>query len=174
MRYKIESLHLKEQALWAVVLSSIEVYRHETMGLLLGYRGLDKFIIEYAIPYQTALKGYAWVAPKPEVAMRMEEILKDLPISVVGDFHSHTQWGNTKSKAVPSGEDIADMEPNKVYIIVAVNNREKIEPWRHKKEGTIIGTIGEYTIELGAYILKAKYKFSQLKIVCPGATGMSY
>ena len=167
-------VHIKERAFLSMILSSIEVYRHETLGLLLGYAGIDRFVIEYGIPYQTAIKGYSWVSPKPKISDRMERILKHMPINVIGDFHSHTQWGTTKANAVPSGEDIADMEPNRVYIIVAVNDKEKAEPWHHTAEGTIKGTLDEYVIELGAYILVDKYKAGALKVICPSATGLSY
>jgi proteasome lid subunit RPN8/RPN11 len=171
---KIESVHIKERAFLSMILSSIEVYRHETLGLLLGYVGIDRFVVEYGIPYQTAVKGYSWVAPKPQTSERMERILKRMPINVIGDFHSHTQWGHTKAKAVLSGEDIADMEPNKVYIIIAVNDKEKDEPWHHTEEGRLRGTIGEYAIEVGAYVLRGKYKSKAVKIICPSATGLSH
>lgn len=167
-------VHIKERAFLAMVLSSVEVYRHETLGLLLGYEGIDRFVIEYGIPYQTAVKGYSWVAPKPRTSERMEKILERMPINVMGDFHSHTQWGDSKAKATPSGEDIADMEPGRVYIIVAVNDKEKDEPWHHTDERTIRGTLSEYVIEVGAHILAGKYKSEVIKIVCPSATGLSY
>ncbi|MBI4722224.1 MAG: Mov34/MPN/PAD-1 family protein [Candidatus Stahlbacteria bacterium] len=167
-------VHIKERAFLSMILSSIEVYRHETLGLLLGYAGIDKFVIEHSIPYQTAVKGYSWVSPKPKISDRRGRILKHMPINVIGDFHSHTQWGTTKANAVPSGEDIADMEPNRAYIIVAVNDKEKAEPWHQTAEGTIKGTLDEYVIELGAYILVSKFKAGALKVICPSATGLSY
>lgn len=171
---KAEVVHIKERAFLAMVLSSIEVYRHETMGLLLGYRGENIFVVEYAIPYQTAVKGYSWVAPKSRASERMVRILKDMPIDVIGDFHSHTQWGDSKALSTPSGEDIADMEMNQVYIIVAVNDKKRAKPWRHAKEGAIKGTLGDYNLELGASVLVSEYKPKSIKIDCPSATGLSY
>lgn len=168
-----KAVHIKEDAFLTMILSCIEVYRRETLGLLLGYVGVDKFIVEYSIPYQTASKGYSWVSPKPETSERMNKLIKDMPVAVLGDFHSHTQWGSSRAKAIPSGEDIADMEENKVYIIVAVNDKEKDEPWCHTNEGTIKGTLEEYAIEVGASILVKKYKAAPIKIICPSATGLS-
>ncbi len=167
-------VHIKERALLSMILSSIEVYRHETLGLLLGYRSRDGFVIEYGIPYQTAVKGYSWVAPKSRASERMEEVLKDMPVNVIGDFHSHTQWGKYKAKATPSGEDIADMEPDNIYLIVAVNDKTKDKLWHHTKKGSIIGTLGKYAIELGAAcILPGENKSEPVKIICPSATGLN-
>ena len=169
----MKTVHIKERAFLSMILSSIEVYRHETLGLLLGYKSMNGFVVEYGIPYQTAVKGYSWVAPKSMSSKRIESILKCIPINVIGDFHSHTQWGDSKAKAVPSGDDIADMESDKVYLIVAVNDKTKDKTWYHTKKGTIRGTLGEYAIELGAHILAGKNKWKPVKIICPSATGLS-
>lgn len=169
----MKTVHIKERAFLSMILSSIEVYRHETLGLLLGYRSMDGFVVEYGIPYQTAVKGYSWVAPKSRSSERMENILEHMPINVIGDFHSHTQWGDSKAKATPSGEDVADMESGNVYLIVAVNDKTKDVPWHHTKKGIIKGTLGEYAIELGAHILSGRNKWKPVKIICPSATGLS-
>lgn len=169
-----KTIHIKEDAFLAMILSSVEVYRQETLGVLLGYAGIDKFIVEYSVPYQTAVKGYSWVQPKPKTSERIGKLIKGMPMDVIGDFHSHTQWGKSKAKAFPSGEDIADMETNRVYIIVAVNDKEKSESWKYTEHGTIKGTIDEYAIEVGAHILVDKYKAAPIKIICPSATGLLY
>lgn len=169
-----KTVYIKERAFLSIILSSIEVYRHETLGLLLGYLGVDRFVVEYGIPYQTAVKGYTWVSPKQKISDRMDRVLKYMPINVIGDFHSHTQWGNSKAKAFPSGEDIADMESNRVHIIIAVNDKEEHETWHYTEEKTIKGTLDQYVIELGAHILVDKYEAAPIKIICPSATGLSY
>ncbi|MCK4352283.1 Mov34/MPN/PAD-1 family protein [candidate division WOR-3 bacterium] len=170
----IKSVHIKERAFLAMILSSVEVYRYETLGILLGYKGEDSFVVEYAIPYQTAVKGYSWVAPKSRASERMVKILERMSINVIGDFHSHTQWGDFKGKPVPSGEDIADMELNKIYAIVAVNDKQKKESWHRTEAGTIVGTLSDYSLEIGAHILVSNYKSKSVKIICPSATGLSY
>ena len=170
---EIEMVHIKERALFSMLLSTVEVYRHESLGLLLGYAGIDRFVVEYAVPYQTAMKGYSWVAPKSIAAERMEKMLKYVSLNLIGDFHSHTQWGDSIAKPVPSGDDIADMGFNKVHIIVAINDKVKFQKWHHKNT-LLVGSLGEYTIEIGAYVLKGEYEAKPVKIVCPSATGLSY
>lgn len=169
----IESVHIKEQALFSMLLSTVEVYRHESLGLLLGYKGVNEFIIEYAVPYQTAMKGYSWVAPRSTAAERMGKILKYVPINLIGDFHSHTQWGDSMAMPVPSGDDIADMQIDKVHIIVAINDKTKLQKWCSKNT-VLVGSLGGYAIEIGAFILKGEYEAKTIKIICPSATGLCY
>lgn len=174
----ITTVHIKERALLSMILSSVEVYRREALGLLIGYRGMDKYVVEYAIPYQTAMKGYAWVAPKSTATERMQRILKHTPLELIGDYHSHTQWGALKGVPTPSGEDIADMERNMAYMIIAVNDRDRKgknlskNHWGCQENGTVTGIIDEYEIGLGAYICVEDYKAKAIKIICPGTTGL--
>ncbi|MDD2889384.1 MAG: Mov34/MPN/PAD-1 family protein [bacterium] len=168
----VNSVLIQERALLSMVLSCIEVYHHEALGLLLGHIGIDKYIVEYAIPYQTAMKGYSWVAPKSNAADRMNKILKCLPLSLIGDYHSHTQWKTLRGEPTPSGDDIADMECGRVYIIMAINDKVKPEPWRITENGFITGTLNEYKIDIGAYTCPADYNSKPVKIICPSALGL--
>jgi len=45
---------LSEAAFMGLVLSSIEVYKKECLGLLLGYKLEDRYIVEYSVAYQSA------------------------------------------------------------------------------------------------------------------------
>ena len=166
--------YVKERAFLAMVLSAIEVYKYETLGLLLGYKGGNEFIVEYAIPYQTSIKGYSWVSPKPKVSERIKELVENLPVQVIGDFHSHTEFGTHKALPIPSGDDIADMEKDNIHIIVAVNDREKNQKWRYGKNGAISGTLGDYHLAIAAATPKVSYSYERVKIICPSATGIFY
>lgn len=169
------TVHLKERAFLAMLLSSIEVYHHETLGVLLGYRGENAFVVEYAIPYQTALKGLTWVEPRPRRTQRLERILEKIPVDVIGDYHSHTEMGKSQALARPSGDDVADMEEGRVHLIVAVNSKQKDRKWRHNKNGGISGTLGDYHLDIGAAVTskKGRWGYKIAKIVCPSATGIS-
>ncbi len=169
------TVYLKERAFLAMILSSVEVYHHETLGVLLGYKGEDSFVVEYAIPYQTALKGLTWVEPRPRRTKRLERILEKMPVEVIGDYHSHTEIGKSQALPRPSGDDVADMEEGKVHLIVAVNGKQKDRKWRHNRNGGISGTIGRYQLDIGAAVVakKGRWGYKIAKIVCPSATGLS-
>ena len=164
---------LKERAFLSIVLSVIEVYKKESMGLILGFGGGDEFIIEYAIPYQTAEKGFTWVEPRERISERMLKVVEQLPIDVLGDYHSHTELGDSKAKAHPSGVDIASMEKDKLYLIVAVNEKEKFEPWSMNADGSISGTITDFHIQIAGFYMVSDYKYRRVEIICPSATGIA-
>lgn len=164
---------VKERAFWSMVLSAIEVYRLETLGLLLGMKGEDKFIIEYAIPFQTAHKAKTWVSPNERRASRVKKIVHLLPVDVVGDYHSHTEIGDSKALPHPSGDDIADMEEGKVYIILAVNESHKTVGWHNNTDGSISGTLGGYHVRITAHeYIKQGRHYKNVEIICPAAVGL--
>jgi hypothetical protein len=170
---KRKSVIIKERAFWSMILSAIEVFHLETLGLLLGMRGEDKFIVEYAIPYQSAQKQKTWVSPNERRASRVRKIIDILPIDVIGDFHSHTEIGETKATVVPSGDDIADMEEEQVYVILALNESEKTVKWHQNQDGSISGTLGGYHIRMIAHELdKRGRRYKNVEIVCPAAVGL--
>ncbi|MCK4257033.1 Mov34/MPN/PAD-1 family protein [candidate division WOR-3 bacterium] len=166
------NVYIKERAFLAMILSVIEVYKRETLGLLLGHRGENKFVIEYAIPSQTAERMFSWSEPKTSAIERMTEIIENMPINVIGDYHSHTEFRGDRARAVPSGEDIADMRMGNVHIIIAVNQKSKSKRWRQNKDGTISGTLSDYHIKISAATPISDYKFKPVRIICPSATGI--
>lgn len=171
---KRKNVIIKERAFWSMVLSAIEVYNFETLGLLLGIKGEETFIIEYAIPFQTAQKAKTWVSPNERRASRVKKIVHLLPVDVIGDYHSHTELGDSKALPHPSGEDIADMDEGNVYIILAVNESERTVEWHTNTNGSISGTLGGYHIRITAseYIKKGRLHYKHVEIICPSAVGL--
>ncbi len=170
---KRKSVIVKERAFWSMVLSAIEVFHLETLGLLLGMRGEDKFIVEYAIPYQTAQKQKTWVSPNERRASRVKKIIDILPVDLIGDFHSHTEIGDKRATVSPSGDDIADMDKGFVYIIIALNESEKAVKWHRNRDGSISGTLGGYHIRMIAHECDTRgRRFRNAEIVCPAAVGL--
>jgi len=164
---------LKERAFLSIILSVVEVYKKETLGILLGYGGGNEYIIEYAIPFQTAEKGFTWVEPRERMSDRMLKIVECLPIDVVGDYHSHTELGESKAKAQPSGVDVASMEKGKIYLIAAVNEKERQEPWNMNEDGSISGTVSDFHIQIGGFSMIGEYKYRRVEVICPAATGIA-
>ncbi len=173
IKEKRVKVFLKERAFLSIVLSVVEVYKKETMGILLGFGGGDEYIIEYAIPYQTAEKGFTWVEPRERMSERMLKIVESLPIDLIGDYHSHTELGDSKAKAHPSGVDIDSMEEGKIYLIVAINDKEKEEDWKMNTDGSISGTVTDFHIQIAGFYMVSDYKYRRAEIICPSATGIA-
>ncbi len=168
-------VYLSETAFINIVLSAIEVYRKECLGVLLGHKiGKDKCIIEYAIPYQSADRKYAEVKLKTMREKRLRNNLKFLTyISEIGDFHSHC---NTTTEL--SNTDIEDMKTNRKYIsiIISINNQKKKIPWQILKDGDISGNVGnDFSIRLSCYYFdKKKSKPVKASIICPYALSFAH
>jgi proteasome lid subunit RPN8/RPN11 len=145
-------VYLSENAFMGLLLSSAEVFKKESLGYLLGYRLDDRFIVEYAFGLQTARRRRRGVIFPRRNQKKIEPILsKFIKLQIVGDFHSHTPYGDMKSVAVPSPEDIKGMEKDNLYIIIAINKVGRNQLWKENKDGSISGSMGDFFFKISAY-----------------------
>src|SRR5215470_3799956 len=107
IRFSAMEVYISANAFWALLISAIEVYKKECFGILLGYRDSSNiFIIEHAISYQTAYRKHTSVEKNSRASKRIQKFLGNLPqLSLIGDFHSHTGWGDLKGVGIPSTQD---------------------------------------------------------------------
>src|SRR3989337_176449 len=108
-------VYLSENAFIDLLLSSAEVYKKECLGFLLGYKLEDRFIIEHAFSLQTASRKLKGVSSLDRSHKRIEPILARFDrLQIIGDFHSHTQFGVNKGLPTPSREDVDGMTPDDI------------------------------------------------------------
>jgi len=170
--------YLNLPAFLTIVTSAVEVFKKETIGYLIGIKGENKFVVEYAIPYQTAESGFSHATINMKKTDRINEILKQLSegLEYIGDFHSHTVFGESMAKVIPSRDDLMTTVIGELNIICAVNMKKKSVKWYENKRGVLVGTIGEYRIEMGGYYVKAiqlSRTYQRVKIRCPAITGVN-
>ena len=166
-------------AFLTIVSSSVEVFRRETIGYLIGFKSERKFMVEYAIPYQTAESGYVHATIDMERVNRINDILSKVSqgqgLEFVGDFHSHTVFGKSPATVVPSDTDLMSTIPGELNIICAVNMKKRAVRWYESNEGILAGTIGEYRIEIGGYYVEKAgigRQYERVDIKCPSVTGI--
>jgi len=165
-------VYLSENAFVDLLLSAAEVYKKECLGFLLGYRLRDRFIIEHAFSFQTASRRHKGVIYHEKNHKKIEPILQRLDkVQLIGDFHSHTQFGADKGLPIPSEEDIESMKPEHVYLIIAVNDNEKTLPWGENRDGTVSGSAGNLFYKVSAYFLDGKPGVRKARIHCPFPPG---
>lgn len=165
-------VYLSENAFVDLLLSSAEVYKRECLGFLLGYKLEDRFIVEHAFSVQAANRKHKGVIYNNKNHKKIEQILARFDkLEIVGDFHSHTQFGSTKGLPIPSTEDIKGMVPDRIYLIVAINNNEKTMPWGENRDGTISGSVGEFFFKISAHFLNKAAAVKRAKIHCPFPPG---
>ncbi|NIO04275.1 MAG: hypothetical protein GTN74_06570 [Proteobacteria bacterium] len=161
-----------------IVSSAVEVFRRETLGYLIGIKGENKFMVEYAIPYQTAESTATQSTIDPNRVLRINEILETLAqgLEYIGDFHSHTVYGHIPGTVRPSGMDLMSTVPGELNLICAVNLKRKSARWRQNRRGILTGTVGAYRIEIGGYYVERAHfgrKYRRVVINCPPITGFN-
>ncbi len=169
--------YLELPAFLAIASSSVEVFAKETMGYLLGIKGEKKFLVRYAIPFQTGERGFAHATIELDRVARINEILKELSegLELIGDFHSHTQFGNSLAAVTPSDADLMSSLPGKLNMICAVNQKKRKTMWRENFRRNLVGTVGAYHITIsGYYVAEAGFneKYQRVLIKCPSITGL--
>jgi proteasome lid subunit RPN8/RPN11 len=168
--------YISQNAFWGLLISAVEVYKKECFGLLIGYRdrknGEEMYIVEHAIPYQTAGRRHKGVVNNPRAHRRIERFLRNMPhLSVIGDFHSHTMWGYSRAASSPSETDLDGMAPENVYVIVSVNDRLREVPFNYNDDGSLSGTTDDHYFRLTAYTVTASGEPRRTPILCPYAIG---
>lgn len=156
-----------------LLISSAEVFKRESLGYILGYHLEDRFIIEHAFSLQTAMRRRRGVLLRKKDQKRIEAILSRFEnLQIIGDFHSHTQYGESKGLPVLSPEDIRSMEPDNLYIIIAVNEIHRSRAWGENRDGSISGSVGELFFKISAYYCHtAGLKPLKTPIDCPFPPG---
>lgn len=168
-------VYISANAFWALLISAVEVYKRECYGILLGYRDSSNiYIVEHAISYQTANRRHTSVERNNRASKRMHTFLENLPhLSLIGDFHSHTGWGDLKGVGAPSSADVVDMVPDNLYIIIVANDKRRNSSWSYNGDGTLSGTVDDYHFRLGAYYLNEFSRSRRASIFCPYAIGFN-
>lgn len=159
--------YLSEHAFMGLVASSAEVFKKESLGYLLGYRLSDRIIVEYAIGLQTARRNRRGVVFRDRGQKRIESVIAGFTkLQIIGDFHSHTSYGTKRGLPIPSREDIREMEEDKLYIIVAINERSRPHRWKENKDGSVSGSMGTFLFKISAYYYDEKFDVLQRAVIC--------
>ena len=168
--------YISQNAFWGLLISAVEVYKRECIGLLIGYRDFkgpeEMYIVEHALAFQTAGRRHKGVSSSPRALKRIERFLLNMPhVSIIGDFHSHTMWGYSRAASHPSTTDLDGMETEHVYVIVSINDRLRVVPWNYNDDGSLSGTTEDHYFRLTAYTLNAAREPRRTPILCPYAIG---
>jgi len=147
-------VYLHENVFLGMVLSSVEVFKKESFGLLLGYQTRGKYIVEHAIPYQSARRGHNWAELRSDKWKIVQDILRNFPrMDIIGDYHSHTMYRDVRADVALSDDDITYMEPHELQLVVAINQQRhrRAQRWAVNADGTISGWVDRYHFRIAAY-----------------------
>jgi len=167
-------VYFSENAFWGMLVSTIESYKKETLGLLLGYKNETGFVVQHAIGYKTSASKYRGVSVTQRAHKKIEKFFDKLPhMDIIGDFHSHPQWGNIKGNVLLSTTDILEIYPDNVYVILQINDKAKRKYWDYHQGGKVLsGTIDDYFIKVVAWVWNNQLnRPEKARIRCPYALG---
>jgi len=156
---EIESVIIRSRALTQMLGYAIEVYKNECAGVLMGdsFKTAGKVVINSAVALQTAEREYTGVTPKWPRYNRITEVLSFLSLDwIVGEFHSHTDYRNEKPSYHLSDGDKeyikAIHQPGEIELVIALYKKKRKRDWEYtNKDQVLKGTLGEYSIEIGAH-----------------------
>ena len=172
----VSEVWLGEIPFITIIASSVETYKKECCGLLLGYRSWSHWdktrraIIEHAYQFQMSKRSrYSVTVPRQESRCK-DMIYKLSMFEPLGYFHSHPE-----SNPMPTKEDIESMNVNDVEIIVAIKRKGRYVPWRYDSQKKILsGVLGEFRFEICAYTRtrSSDRPIKKIDLLCPFALGI--
>lgn len=147
-------VYIEREARLTMVFASIEAFRKETLGLLLGYRTpRNARVIRLAIPYQTAERSHSSVKfprREPKLLRFMAEYMPLAQMEHLGYFHSHPEDSPTPSRA-----DIDSTKEGNIEMIVAIKETTRAFGASPRSRRRITAAIGNYHYEIRAYYKEA-------------------
>ncbi len=168
-------VHLSDMAFTGIVLAALEAFRKECYGLLLGQQINNGLVVQYAVPYQTAERHTTWVRRNEPAHQRMEKFLRNLHhLNLIGDFHSHTQRSGHRALCRLSAEDKKGLALDDLCLIVAINHRQKYQPWKVNRDGSLSGTVEDHFLKIGAWHGGHNGDRARAQLLCPFAVGLTW
>ena len=165
-------IYLGENAFVGLLVSTIEVYRKECFGVLLGHSTPERVVVDFVVPYQTANRKFREVHVDYKRSQRVGEAVQTISQwECVGDYHSHPMYGTIRATTALSKVDRHFFDKDSVAIVVAINDISRHQKWSYVKGGGISGSINGYSIRIGGYHKKSEDQIERVPVLCPYAIG---
>ncbi len=164
-------LYLSENAFVGLLVSTIEVYRKECFGVLLGQATADRVLVDFVVPYQTANRKFREVHVDLMRSQRVEEAVRGTSRwECVGDYHSHPMYGTARATTTLSAVDRKFFKDGNIAIVVAINDSARQQRWSYVRGGGVSGSINGYNIRIAGYH-RASGTIERAPVHCPYAIG---
>ena len=150
---------IQDSALLSIIIASVEVFRKETYGILLGKKQGKNYFVKHAISFQTATHDYEFVAIDKSSENRLANIAKYLTKQkYLGDFHSHA--GRFEELSRYDKKDILMQGPNKVFFLIVIRRPKRAFKWAYNsREKSVSGSLGKrFFVKIFAFQVNKKTK----------------
>lgn len=151
------TVYIEKEPFLVMILASVETFKRECFGYVFGRRPSrtrNSFIITTAVAVQLAQRRRNMeVEQSKSSKKKMKDCFKKYPaiFPIIGDFHSHPEWGPHKREPGLSDMDIKDLvrEGHLLSIVIKISsiNKERIL-WQGTADGGIKGSLGKYKFHI--------------------------
>jgi proteasome lid subunit RPN8/RPN11 len=153
-------VYIERDPFLIMLLASVETFKRECLGYFFG-RCPTKFSNCYFITgvasVQLAKKRHNTSIEQSQLSQRnMGDCFNDYSdlFRVIGDFHSHPEWGSHRREASLSKSDIKDMLRTKypLAVVIKISSINKgRELWKSIPGKGIKGSLGKYKFHLNVF-----------------------
>ena len=165
-------VRILRDALAVMIANTVEVYKRESYGTLVGEKHNGSVIVRNAVPFQAVKLKFSEVETISDRAGRLEQALETIGLGrVVGDYHSHPSHGDNFYPPEPSNTDLESMLASDLpaHIILSIHDKKRTMPWHYCTDGRLAGSVNGYWIDIAAYFKTNDEEFKRTRIVCPYA-----
>ena len=161
------SVILRNSAFVNMLVSTIEVYKKEAYGILMGRKHGEDYVVKQAFTYQSAKRHYDWVVMDPRRRNRIDQLLKTImSYRFLGDYHSHIDWPDHLSEA-----DKKEMREQSIplSLLLLVKDTNRRQKWRFlASDRSLTGTVADrYFVKLYAFECdRQTRKIRKLRVKC--------
>jgi len=178
------TVHIRKEAFISLIFSVVDIFKKESFGFVLGYRPNKRrnyFLVTEFVPFanrnEKQFTGATWTRRTKQRFQRFQELISQLRLKYLGDFHSHPEFGGMICSTGLSDHDKAYMIKNgyDLEFIVGISSRRRGKAvWESMPDGSIKGSYDQFNIEVHVYtlVLREEDKDTEqerLQIVAPEA-----
>ena len=156
---RIDKVLVRGRALTQILGYALEVYKKECTGVLMGdiFETAGKVVVNSAVALQSAERGFTHVTPDAPRYERISNVLSFLSLDwILGEYHSHTQWGAQDPGYSLSPDDREYILENHyvgdIEIVVALKDKSRRSDWVYIDQGRVLkGTLGNHDVKIAVY-----------------------
>lgn len=172
-------VYIEKEPFLIMLMSAVDPFKRECLGYLVGKkpnRRYNSYLIESVVTVSSArMRKNSEIEQSQGSLKRMRDIFNSYNrlYPLVGDFHSHPEWGTHDGSPELTDKDIADMKvskPGYLEIVIGISTRKRQSSlaWQ-VVNGCVKGSLSKYIFEVNAYVLSSDLAPNRLEIVAASA-----
>lgn len=180
-------VHVEKEPFEQMLLAAVDPFKKECFGYIFGKkpsRTGNEYVVSKIQIVQSVIRPHKFteVEHMKRSKKRMFDIFRAYPklYPLMGDFHSHPEYGSDQRSVELSVHDIQDMSVSswcEIAFVVRISSRstERLE-WISKSGGGVRGSFGDYVVDINVYRLtenNGSFVPESLQIISPAIKALN-